>query len=151
MSIQGNINQIIGTAGGIAGLYKLSPAYANRIKMADIDKRIAENQKAIEAVNSRKLGVNISEEGDKVTEVPGAEQYRQNRLTELNEQRAGLLEQKGNYKGAEMLRGTMFLEQYQRGLDESAKETAMQTAQRENTLNMKEFYRQVRLGDLNGK
>lgn len=114
MSIQGNINQIIGTAGGIAGLYKLPPAYANRLKMADIDKRIAENQKAIEAVNSRKLGVNISEEGDKVTEVPSAEQY-------------------------------------QRGLDESAKETAMQTAQRENTLNMKEFYRQVRLGDLNGK
>ena len=151
MSIQGNINQIIGTAGGIAGLYKLSPAYANKIKMADIDKRIAENEKAINQVNTTKLGVNISEEGDKVSEVPGADEYRQNRLTELNEQRAGLLEQKGDYRGAEFLRGTMFLENYQRGLDESARKTAMETAQHENTINMRDFYKQVRLGDLNGK
>lgn len=140
MSIQGNINQIIGTAGGIAGLYKLSPAYANRLKMADIDKRIAENQKAIEAVNAVKLN-----------NATATSKFKEGRLSKLNENKADLLEQSGDYAGAEILRGMIFLNQYQRGLDESAKETAMQTAQRENTLNMKEFYRQVRLGDLNGK
>lgn len=141
MSIQGNINQIIGTAGGIAGLYKLSPAYANRIKMADIDKRIAENQKAIEAVNAVKLNNNAT----------ATSKFKEGRLSELNKNKADLLEQSGDYRGAEMLRAALFLEEYEKGLDESAKETAMQTAQRENTLNMKEFYRQVRLGDLNGK
>ena len=140
MSIQGNINQIIGTAGGIAGLYKLSPAYANRLKMADIDARIAENQKAIEAVNAVKLN-----------NATATSKFKEGRLSELNKNKADLLAQSGDYAGAELLRSMIFLNQYQRGLDESAKETAMQTAQRENTLNMKEFYRQVRLGDLNGK
>ena len=141
MSIQGNINRIIGTAGGIAGLYKLSPAYANRIKMADINERIAENQKAIEAVNAVKLNNNAT----------ATSEFKESRLSELNKNKADLLAQSGDYAGAEMLRAALFLEEYEKGLDESAKETAMQTAQRENTLNMKEFYRQVRLGDLNGK
>lgn len=141
MSIQGNINQIIGTAGGIAGLYKLSPAYANKIKMADIDKRIAENQKAIEAVNAVKLNNNAA----------ATSEFQKSRLSELNKNKADLLEQSGDYAGAEILRGMMFLNQYQRGLDESARKTAMETAQHENTINMRDFYKQVRLGDLNGK
>lgn len=107
MSIQQSINSALSTIGIVSGLYQNTPSYQQKVQEEALNKKIAENQSKINYIQSAYFGKDVTEEGV-ATDDKYSTEYKNQRLTELQEERAELLKQGGYYEQAEQELASMY-------------------------------------------
>lgn len=100
MSIQQSINSALSTIGIVSGLYQNTPSYQRKEQEQALNKKIAENQSKIDYIQSANFGKDVTEEGV-ATDDKYSTEYKNQRLTELQQERAELLKAGGYYEEAE--------------------------------------------------
>lgn len=143
MSLQNEVLKTVGAVGVLGGLYKASPEYAEKMRLKGLNKQEIEKRNILDNLVRTIKDPNVNASHSDVNEAFG-----------LRRQIGNLLEQQGKYQEAfDYRRGEdMFLGELENFVPTQKSTTSIENArvtksmQSDMTLDLRDFYKQVRLG-----